>query len=97
MIDLLIRLLPYIAPAIRYADDLNRSYWNVPLIIYTAIVYVADMIVAHLYFAPAKYEWTVSHVLERTHTESLDALRLALAINAISPGHIKSLLKTRGA
>lgn len=89
MIDFLIRLLPYIAPAIRYADDPKRSYWNVPLLVYTVFVWAADMLIAHLFFAPNRYEWTVSHVLERTYNTSPDLKRLALAINAVSPRHIR--------
>ena len=94
MIDLLIKLLPYIAPAIRYADNPARSYWNVPLLIYTVIVAALDVIVAHLFFAPTKYEWTVSHVLERwifDSEKSADAIRLATAINKISKDHIQGL------
>lgn len=91
MIDFLIKLLPYIAPAIRYADDPARSYWRVHLLIFTVIVALLDAVVAHLFFKPTRYEWTVSHVLERTWRTSLELKRLALAINAISPGHIKGV------
>ena len=91
MIDFLIRLLPYAAPAIRYADNPQRNYWHIHLLIYTLIVWVLDMLIAHLFFSPQKGEWTISDTLERTAYLSLDSLRLALAIHAISPGHIKAV------
>ncbi len=93
MTDFLIRLLPYIAPAIHYADSPNRPLWRLDLALFTLIVWWLDVAVAHLFFKPNQYEWTVSHVLERTHKESLDALRLALAINSISPEHISGVMK----
>ena len=91
MIDLLIKLLPYIAPALRYADNPNRNLWRLDLLVVTLLVWVLDMIVAHLFFAPQRNEWTISHTLERTAHLSLDSLRLALAIHAVSPGHIKAV------
>ena len=91
MIDLLIKLLPYIAPALRYADNPNRNLWRLDLMVFTLLVWIADMIIAHLFFSPQRNEWTISHALERTAHLSLDSLRLALAINAISPRHIKAV------
>ena len=92
MIDLLIKLLPYIAPALRYADNPNRSYWRLDLLVFTLVVWIADMIIARLFFAPQRNEWTISHTLERTAHYSLSSLRLAQAINAISPRHIKAVI-----
>lgn len=91
MIDFLIKLLSYVAPALRYADDPNRSYWRVHLLIFTLFVFALDVVLAHLFFAPQKGEWTISHVLERTAKSSLKHLALALEINRISPNHIKSV------
>ena len=91
MIDFLIKLLPYVAPALRYADDPNRSYLRVHLLVFTLVVYGLDIVVAHLFFAPKRGEWTISHVLERTAKDSLKHLTLALEINRISPNHIKSI------
>lgn len=91
MIALLIRLLPYITPALRYADDPNRSYWRVHLLAYTVIVWVADMVLAALFFSPQRDEWTISHTLERTALVSTPHRMLALEINRISPNHIKSV------
>ena len=92
MIDFLIKLLPYIAPAIRYVDNPQRNYWRLDLLIYALIVYALDVILAHVFFSPQKGEWTISHTLARTVHFSLDSLRLAMAIDAISPGHIKVIL-----
>ena len=91
MIDLLIKLLPLVAPAIRYADNPQRNLWRLDLLCYTLIVWALDMLIAHLFFSPQKGEWTISDTLERTAHLSLDSLRLALAIHAISPGHIKAV------
>jgi hypothetical protein len=91
MIALLIKLLPLIAPAIRYADDPNRPLWRVDLLLYTLIVWMTDMVLAHLFFVPRKGEWTISHTLERTAYESPSHLALAQAINHISSNHIKSI------
>jgi hypothetical protein len=90
-VNLLIKLLPYAAPALRYYDDPNRSYWRVHLLLFTLVVYALDVVVAHLFFAPKRGEWTVSHVLERTISTSPESLCLARAIDVISPGHIKNL------
>ena len=93
MIDLLIKLLPYIAPALRYADNPNRSYWRLDLLVFTLVVWIADMTIAHLFFSPQRNEWTISHTLERTvsyHWPQDKAL--ARAINAISPRHIKAVI-----
>jgi len=92
VIDLLIKLLPYIAPALRYADNPNRSYWRLDLLVFTLIVWVLDMIIAHLFFSPQRNEWTISHVLEREAAVFPEAMRLAQAINAISPRHIKAVI-----
>ena len=92
MIDFLIRILPYIAPALRYADNPNRNYWRLDLLIFTVIVYVLDMIVAHLFFAPRQGERTVSHTLERTAYHSQKSFTLARKINDISPRHIKAVI-----
>ena len=92
MIDLLIKLLPYIAPALRYADNPNRSYWRLDLLVFTLLVWIADMVVAHICFEPQKREWTISHVLEREAAVFPEAMRLAQAINAISPRHIKAVI-----
>jgi hypothetical protein len=92
VINLLIALLPLIAPALRWADNPNRSYWRVDLLVYALVVWVMDMVLAHLFFRPRSNEWTISHTLERTVFQSADSMRLARAINAISPGHIKVIL-----
>tara|TARA_R110000868_G_scaffold47471_3_gene155629 strand:- start:1285 stop:1608 length:324 start_codon:yes stop_codon:yes gene_type:complete len=104
MINLLIRLLPYIAPAIVFADNFywpwQAKSWKAfvawPfLVAYTALIWVADMLLAHTlmvpYFGfPKIGEVTISHVLERLYpTGNENAVKLALAINFISPGHIK--------
>lgn len=91
MIDLLIKLLPLIAPALRYADNPNRSYLNLPLLCYTLLVFVLDVVLAHLFFAPKKNEWTVSHTLERTSMYSVKHYTLARRINEYSPNHIKAI------
>jgi len=95
MIDLLIKLLPLVAPAIRYADNPNRNPWRVDLLAYTLFVWVADMVLAHTAWAyyfgwPKRGEWTISHTLERLYLdENYEAMLLAWAINHVSPGHIK--------
>ncbi len=91
MIGFLICILPFAAPALRYVDNPNRNYWRVDLLLFTLVVYALDVVIAHLFFAPQKGEWTVSHVLERTAKSSLKHLTLALEINRISPNHIKSV------
>ena len=91
MIDLLIKSLWLVAPALRYADNPNRSYWQIHLLAYTILVWVIDMVIARVWFAPQPNEWTISHTLERTAGVSLRHMELALAINRISPGHIKSV------
>ena len=99
MIDLLLKLLPYIAPAIRYADNPNRSPWRVDLLAYTLFVWLADMALAHTLMVhkfgfPQRGEWTISDTLERLYpTGYPDAVRLAKAINFVSPGHIKAAIK----
>lgn len=99
MIYLLIKLLPYVAPAIRYADNPNRNHWRVDLLAYTLFVWVADMVLAHtlMVFAfgwPKRGEWTISHTLERLYpAENYQAMLLAWAINHVSPGHIKAAIK----
>jgi hypothetical protein len=87
----LIACLPLIAPALRYADNPNRSYWRIDLLVFALLVWVIDMILAHLFFAPKKNEWTISHTLERTALYSHKHWLLALAINKISPRHIKAV------
>lgn len=89
--NLLIKLLPYAAPALRYVDNPNRNDWRVDLLIFTLVVYSLDVVIAHLFFAPQKGEWTISDTLERTISTSPESLRLARAIDVISPGHIKNL------
>jgi hypothetical protein len=91
VIDFLIRLLPLIGPALRYADNPQRSYWNLPLLTYTVFVWLCDMAIAHMYFHPLKNEWTVSQTLERTAKTSPQAMFLALSINRIAPNHIKNV------
>jgi hypothetical protein len=91
MTALLIKLLPYVAPALRYADDPKRSYWRVHLLVFTLVVYALDIVVAHLFFAPREGEWTISHVLERTAHTSPKHKALALEIKRISPNHFKSI------
>ena len=101
MIALLIKLLPYVAPAIRYADDKNRSYWKLHLVVGTLIVAIADVILAHTAWAyymgwPKRGEWTISHTLERlivtTSQKQQKALALGMAIKKVSPRHIKVLV-----
>jgi hypothetical protein len=98
MIDFLIKLLPYVAPAIRYADDPNRSYWRVHLLLYTFFVWAVDVVLAHTLMVrefgdPECGEWTISDTLERLYpTKHPQAVRLSLAIHAVSPGHIKAVL-----
>ena len=89
--NLLIKLMPYAAPALRYVDNPNRNYWRVDLLLFTLVVYALDVAIAHLFFAPKRGEWTISHVLERTAKSSLKHLALALEINRISPNHIKNV------
>ena len=91
MIGFLLKCLPLVAPTIRYADNPNRSYWQVHLLVYAIIIWLLDMVIAHLFFSPQKGEWTISHTLERTSSASLAHLTLALEINRISPNHIKSV------
>jgi hypothetical protein len=99
MIALLIKLLPYVAPAIRYADDPNRNPWRVDLLAYTLFVWVADMALAHTLMVrkfgfPQRGEWTISHTLERLYrAENYEAMLLAWAINHVAPGHIKAATK----
>lgn len=88
MNDLLIKLLPYVAPAIRYADNPNRSHWQVHLLVYTLFVWIADIILAQLFFSPRSGEYTISSVITRTQYTSPDAKRLVDAIELVSPGHI---------
>jgi hypothetical protein len=92
MTELLIKLLPLVAPAIRYADDPRRSYWRIDLLIYSIFVWLADMALAALFFHPQKNELTISHTLERTALTNANSRQLALAINRISPNHIKAVL-----
>ena len=92
MIDLLIKLLPLVAPALRYADNPNRPVWRIDLLIYTLLVWIADMVLAHLFFYPRRDEWTISHTLERYAPYSPMYMRLAHAINEYSPGHIKAAI-----
>ena len=89
MIDFLTRCLPLVAPALRYADNPNRSLWRIDLLAYTIFVWLVDMALAHLFFSPQKNEWTISHTLERTALLSQKHRDFAEAINKISPGHIK--------
>jgi hypothetical protein len=89
--NLLIKLMPYAAPALRYVDNQNRPLWRVDLLLFTLVVYALDVAIAHLFFAPKRGEWTISHVLERTAKSSLKHLALALEINRISPNHIKNV------
>jgi hypothetical protein len=84
-------ILPYIAPAIRYADNPNRQLWRLDLLVFALFVWIVDMIVAALFFSPKRGEWTVSHTLERTAITSEKHRALALAINQISPNHIKAV------
>lgn len=99
MIGLLIKLLPYVAPAIRYADDPKRSYWRLHLLTYAIIIWLVDMVLAHTvmvpYFGLPKIgEITISHTLERLYpVGNADAVRLALSINSVAPGHIKAAVK----
>jgi hypothetical protein len=86
---MLIKLLPLVAPALRYADNPNRPLWRVDLALYTFVIWVVDMVIAHLFFAPKKNEWTISHTLERTAHVYPQHKALALAINRISHNHIK--------
>ena len=108
MIGFLLWLLPYIAPAIIFADNFYWPWqakgWTAlaawPLLVaYTVLVWIADMALAHTVWAyhfgmPHIGEVTISHTLERLYpTRQPDAVRLALAINSHSPGHIKAALK----
>lgn len=89
-------------PALLYADNPNRSYWRVDLIVYTLLVWLLDMLVAHTAWAmffgmPKHNEMTISHTLERlltdkNHPRVYWLLKLAYAINSISPKHIKAVL-----
>jgi hypothetical protein len=89
--NLLIRLLPYAASALRYYDNPNRPLWRVDLLIFTLVVFALDVVIAHLLFATKRGEWTISHVLERTVSTSPKHKALALEINRISPNHIKNV------
>ena len=89
--NFLFTILPYIAPAIRYADNPNRPLWRLDLLVFALFVWVVDMLLAHLFFSPQRGEWTVSHTLERTAITSEKHRALALAINLISPNHIKAV------
>ena len=92
MIGFLLKCLPLVAPAIRYADNPNRSLWRLDLLLFALLVFVLDVAIAHLFFAPRKGEWTISHTLERTAPSgSRKHWLLAMAINNISPNHIKSI------
>lgn len=91
MIGFLLKCLPLVAPAIRYADNPNRSYWQVHLLVYAIIIWLLDMVLAHLFFSPKKGEWTISHCLERTALYSVRHYTLARKINEISPNHIKAI------
>lgn len=90
MIDLLMRLLPHIAPTIRYADNPQRNLWRIDLVVYTVIVYWCDRAIAKLYFDPQGNEKTISDTLERTIFTNPNSLRLAKAIDVVAPGHIKN-------
>jgi hypothetical protein len=92
VIGFLLKCLPLVAPAIRYSDNPNRSYWHVHLLVYAIIIWLLDMVLAHLFFSPKKGEWTISHTLERTAPHSLKHWQLGEAINKISSGHIKALI-----
>lgn len=97
MIDFIIRLLPYVAPAIRYADAKPCNYWKLHLVVYTAIIVALDVILAYTVWAyhmgfPKHGEWTISHTLERLYpTGHPDAVRLSKAINSVAPNHIKAV------
>lgn len=108
MIDFLIRLLPYIAPAIVFADNFywpwQAKKWKAfvawPfLVVYAFLVWIADIVLAHtamvnLFGRPRGKELTISDMLERLYpTGYPDAVRLARAINFVSPGHIKAAIK----
>ncbi|MCE2983406.1 MAG: hypothetical protein LW832_07555 [Parachlamydia sp.] len=108
MIDFLIRLLPYVGPAIVFADNFywpwQSKNWKALvawpfLVVYTALVWVGDLILAHTAIAdifgkPQGNELTISDTLERVYpTGHPDAVRLAKAINFVSPGHIKAAIK----
>jgi hypothetical protein len=92
MIKLLTPLLPLVAPALRYADNPQRPLWRLDLLVYTVLVAVADVALAHLFFSPRKGEWTISHTLERTAKTSVEHRTFALLINHYSPAHIKAVL-----
>jgi hypothetical protein len=100
MITLLIKLLPYIAPALRFADNQNRNYYKVHLLLYAVLVWVVDIVLAHsimvfVFGFPQGKELTISDTLERlsvtTSQKQQKALLLGRAINQVSPGHIKAL------
>lgn len=92
MIDFLIRCLPLVAPALRYADNPNRPLWRLDLLTYTLFIWLVDMVLAHLFFSPQKGEFTISHTLERTAPHSMRHWIFAEAINQISPKHIKAVI-----
>lgn len=89
--NFLMRCLPMVAPALIYADNPNRSLWRLDLLVYTIVVWLLDMALAHLFFSPQKNEWTISHTLERTALLLPEHREFAEAINRISPGHIKAV------
>jgi hypothetical protein len=101
MIEFITKLLPYIAPAIYFADNPKRNYWRIDLIIYSLIVYALDILFAHTVWAyyfgwPKRGEWTISHTLERlcrtgSHPKISLFIALARGINRISYGHIKAI------
>lgn len=108
MIDFLIRLIPYVAPAIVFADNFywpwQAKNWKAIvawpfLVVYTVLVWFADIVLAHtlmgdLFGEPQGKELTISDTLERLYsTGHPDAVRLAEAINFVSPGHIKAAIK----
>lgn len=108
MIDFLIKLLPYVAPAIVFADNFywpwQAKNWKSLvawpfLVAYTLFVWIADMVMAHTLMVhkfgfPKRGEWTISHTLERLYREeNYEAMLLAWAINNVSPGHIKAAIK----
>lgn len=94
----LYRILPYIGPAIRYADNPNRNPWRIDLALFAIFVWLCDIVVARLWFNPQGYERTVSDTLERLavdkeHPHWWAHYCLAYYINVQSPGHIKSINK----
>ena len=88
----LIACLPAIAPALLWADNPNRPYWRLDLLVFAVLVWLLDILLAHMFFDPQKGEWTISHTLERTAPHSRKHWLLAMAINNISPNHIKAVV-----